>query len=133
MPPVATMGVVVLERQSPTLFDLVLENPFFVLGCHLAKGGAGDGEARGQGVVEHDPVACDRDRAVVEHEREEYIVGLGFNPSGLAGLDKVPEERESHATVRGEDVELSDHGLWASHSAPQHITALERKRHPSAV
>ena len=59
--------------------------------------GAGDGEVRRQGILEYDPIARDPGRAVVEHEGEEDVVGLGLDPLGPARLDEPPEHRQRGA------------------------------------
>ena len=86
-------GAVVFDQPIAHAFDLVLEDPFLVGGRDVANRGAGHGEARGQGVVKQDPVARNLGCAVVEHEREEDVVALGFDAPRPAHLDQLPEYR----------------------------------------
>ena len=61
--------------------------------------------------MEDDRLAPDLAGAVVEHEREEHVVGLGLDPPRPARLDESAEQRQRRAAVGGQDVELADHVL----------------------
>ena len=50
-------------------------------------------------------------RAVVEHEGEEHVVGLGLDPTGPARLDEPSEHWQRRSAVGGNHVELPDHVL----------------------